>query len=143
MSLSVLMPHEALAQVALPELKNVRDYVLAPDDWLIVCGGFEDRAIGVLEIAAATQAPFHVLLVRYEPHLAANKVDAIRSICERAGLSVHEAVYDTQSPAGFGDELTTLLTECCGRVFLDVSAMSRLLIVQAMVALGARTGPTH
>jgi len=140
MSLSVLTPHETLAQLAKPELKAVRHYVLSPDDWLVVCGGFEDRALGVLENAVATQTPFHVLLIRYEPHLAQNKADAIYAICAQAGVSVQEAVYNLQSPAGFGDTLTTMLSVCCGNIFLDVSGMSRLLIVQALVALAARPG---
>jgi hypothetical protein len=140
MSLSVLTPHETLAQLAKPKLKAVGSYALDPDDWLVVCGGFEDRALGVLENAVGTQTPFHVLLVRYQPHLAANKVDAIYSICAKAGVSVQEVDYNAQSPAGFGDTLTTMLSDCCGRIFLDVSAMSRLLIVQAMVALAARPG---
>ncbi len=47
-------------------------------------------------------ATIHVLLIRYEPHLAENKVDAIHAICARAGVSVQEAVYNLQSPAGNG-----------------------------------------
>src|SRR5437868_3807930 len=138
MSLSVLMPHETLAQLALPDMIDVRTYVLSRDDCLVLCGGFEDRAVGVLENAISTQTPFHVILIRYEPQLAANKVGAIRSMCAGAGVSVRELAYNTQAPAGFGDALATLLAEHRGKVFLDVSAMSRLLIVQAIVALGGR-----
>jgi hypothetical protein len=139
MSLIVLKPNETLEKLVLPELNNVRNYKLFPDDWLIVCGGFEDRAIGVLQNAVATQTPFRVLLIKYEPHLSVNRVDEIYTICTRAGLMVREVVYNTQSPSGFGDTATDLLSDCCGRVFLDVSAMSRLLVVQLLVALGART----
>ena len=138
MSLAVLMPHEVLKETRKPELQTVIRYSLNADDWLVLCGGFEDRAVGVLKNAISTQTPFQVLLIKYEPHLGANKVDEIYSMCAKAGISIREAIYNTQCPAGFGENLTALLSDCHGRVFLDVSAMSRLLIVQLMLALGAR-----
>jgi len=138
MSLSVFTPHEILTRLAKPNLETINHYALAPDDILVVCGGFEDRAIGVLQNAVATQTPFQVLLIRYEPHLTANKVQEIHDTCARAKVAVQEAVYNLQSPAGFGDTLARILSECRGKIFLDVSGMSRLLIVQAIVALSAR-----
>lgn len=140
MSLIVLNPNETLERRVLPALSNIEKYVFFPDDWLIVCGGFEDRAIGVLQNAVATQTPFHILLIKYDPHLSVNRVDEVNAICRRNGLSVHEVVYNLQSPSGFGDTVADFLSESCsGRVFLDVSAMSRLLVVQLLVALGTRT----
>ena len=46
--------------------------------------------------------------------------------------------YDRQNPAGFGAVLSEKIAGIKGRIFLDVSAMSRLLIVQSLVALRER-----
>jgi hypothetical protein len=135
---AVLMPHELLNAVEKPGLETVTGYRLNPEDWLVLCGGFEDRAIGVLNSALGAQTPFNVLLIKYEPHLPANKVDEIRAACSKAGVAISEAIYNIQRPMGIGEVLEELLSECQGRVIVDVSAMSRLLIVQVMVALGAR-----
>ena len=137
-SLTVLTPSEALANIAAPTLQTVDQFSLAPEDWLIVCAGFEERALAVLENAIAIQSQFQVVLICYEPHVSENKADEIRTFCTQAGIPLVEAIYDRQAPAGFGDVLTACLSGCEGRIVVDISAMSRLLIVQILVALSAR-----
>jgi hypothetical protein len=138
MNLIVKTPDEILVGLPRPELEIARAIGLSPDDWLIICAGFEDRSLTALEKGIASRAPFNVLLVLYEPFLRENKADCIRRLCKRAGLRTVERTYDRQDPSGFGDTLSCVLANCRGRVFLDVSAMSRLLIVQAIVALQRR-----
>jgi hypothetical protein len=139
MNLSVQTPDERLAALAKPSVETVTQFALAPEDWLVICAGFEDRVLAVLQNAVSSQAPFNVLLVRYEPVFQENKADAILEITRRAGIRVTELTYNRQEPAGFGNTLVEQLSACRGRIFVDVSAMSRLLIVQVLVALGART----
>ena len=128
-------PDEVLAAIAKPQLEPVEQFVLSPGDWLIVCGGFEDRALAVLESAAINQTPFNVILVLYEPFVAQNRADDIREICRTRSIKIVELSYDRQEPAGFGDMLVEKIPASKGRVFIDISGMSRLLIVQTLVAL--------
>ena len=67
-SLTVLTPAEALANIAAPTLQTIDRFMLDTEDWLVVCAGFEDRALAVLENAIANQSQFHVVLINYEPH---------------------------------------------------------------------------
>jgi hypothetical protein len=119
-----------------PSLEPVNEFRLQQDDWLILCGGFEDRALAVLRDAISHQSRLNVLLVRYQPAVHENKNDAVADICR--GANVVGIDYDRQNPQGFGIRLMEILSTCRGRVFVDVSAMSRLLIVQILVALGTR-----
>lgn len=138
MNLEVQTPAEWLGTVVKPSLEMVIQFDLASDDTLIVCGGFEDRSIGVLQNAAAKRTSFNVLLILYEPFVAENKAAAIRDLCAKVGLRVEEVEYDRENPTGFGAVLISKLSNRGGRIYLDVSGMSRLLMVQSLVALGNR-----
>ena len=139
MNLTVQTPDEWLVALAKPDFETVTHYVMAPDDWLIICAGFEDRALAVLQNAVSMQRPFNVLLVHYAPHFQENKSNIIQKIILDAGINISEVTYDRQEPAGFGSTMLEKLSVCRGRIFVDVSAMSRLLIVQVLVALGKRS----
>ena len=134
----VQTPDEILATMPKPQLETVDRFALYSEDWLVVCGGFEDRAVAILESAVAHKTPFNVVLVLYEPFIAQNRTDDIRKICRTAGIRVVELSYNRQEPAGFGNTLVETLAGSRGRVFIDISGMSRLLIVQALVALKKR-----
>lgn len=138
MNLIVQTPDEKLADLIKPGLETVSQFVFDQKDWLIVCAGFEERAVGVLQSAASSQIPFNVLMVRYDPFLKENKIDIIRDICQRSRINIVEITYNRQEPTGFGGKLLEQLDSCQGHIYVDVSAMSRLLIVQILVALGTR-----
>lgn len=131
----VQTPDEILAAMSKPQLETVDRFILSPEDWLVVCGGFEDRALAVLENAAANKTPFNVVLVLYEPRVEQNRAEDIRKICRNGGIRVKELYYNRQEPAGFGNALVETLPPSGGRIFIDISGMSRLLIVQVLVAL--------
>ena len=138
MNLEVQTPAEWLGTVVKPPLESVVQFAFASDDTLVVCGGFEDRSIGVLQNAAANGASFNVLLILYEPFVAENKASAIRELCGRCSLRIEEVVYDRENPTGFGTVLISKLSNREGRIYLDISGMSQLLMVQSLVALGSR-----
>jgi len=108
------------------------------DDCLVVCAGFEDRALGALKNAAGAGTGFSVLIIDYRPFLEENRLAEIRALCAAKHLRTVELTYDRQNPAGFGAVLGDKIGGVKGRIFLDVSAMSRLLIVQSLVALRDR-----
>jgi hypothetical protein len=116
-------------------MEKVDAFTLSPDDWLVICAGFEDRALAVLKSAVSTGTRFSVVLILYLPFVPENKADEIRKLCQAARIPISELTYNRQEPAGFGNILVKFLSECRGRVFLDISGMSRILIVQVLVAL--------
>jgi hypothetical protein len=138
MNLTVQTPDERLAVLAKPAIEIVTQYLIAPEDWLIISAGFEDRALAVLQNAVARQRPFNVLLVHYEPHFQENHSDILSKTMQEAGINFSEVTYDRREPAGFGNTILEKLSVCQGRIIVDISGMSRLLIVQVLVALGTR-----
>ena len=136
--LRVARPDERLAALTKPLLQPTAQFRLQADDCLVVCAGFEDRALGVLRNALTAGTRCAVLIIDYLPFIAENRLPEIRSLCETAKLRKTEVTYDRQNPAGFGVVLVERLAGVPGRIFLDVSAMSRLLIVQSLVALRKR-----
>lgn len=131
----VRRPDEKLASVTMPVLQPTSQLRLDSADCVVVSAGFEDRAQGVLRNAAAAGSDFKVVIVNYLPFLAENRLDQIRSFCQEAKLKTVVATYDRQNPAGFGAVLAETVSGVRGRIFLDISGMSRLLIVQSLVAL--------
>jgi hypothetical protein len=136
--LRVARPDERLAALAKPALQPIAQFHLETDDCLVVCAGFEDRALGVLHNAAAAGRAFGVLIIEYLPFVSENRTNDIRTFCETANLRTDTVVYDRQNPAGFGVTLLERIERFKGRIILDISAMSRLLIVQSLVALRGR-----
>jgi hypothetical protein len=123
----VQTPDEILSVMPKPQLVTVDRFPLSEEDWLVVCGGFEDRALAFLKSAVASKTNFNVVLVLYEPFVAQNRVDDIRTICRNAGIRVVELSYNRQEPAGFGNTLVKTLPVNCGQVFIDISGMSPTL----------------
>jgi hypothetical protein len=136
-NLKIETPDEVLARLPKPVLEPVDSLRVQPTDWLVVCGGFEDRSLAVLRNAIAQEPALNVILIHYRPAVHENKNDRVREICA-ASANVIALEYDRQNPQGFGTSLVEALSGRRGRVFVDVSAMSRLLIVQILVALGTR-----
>ena len=134
----VLRIDEKLAALPKPEIQPVESISLDSQDCLILCAGFEDRVLAALDSALVGGKRFKVVVVNYLPFSPHNRSEIIRKKCIQHGLEMFGITYDRQNPAGFGEPLVQAMSNCNGRVFLDVSGMSRLLIVQALVALGNR-----
>jgi len=134
----VFRSDERLAAFKKPTLQPTSQFKLNAEDCLVVCAGFEDRAVAVLRNALIVSAGFSVILVNYLPFVPENRIDEIRGLCHERKLPIIPATYDRQNPGGFGSLLLEKIAGVKGRVFLDVSAMSRLLIVQSLVAFASR-----
>jgi len=114
------------------------DFVpLNNDDTLILCAGFEDRAIKAFELALESgKTGFKLLIIEYLPLVRENKIDEIINKCEKYSIPYKRLVYDRQNPSGIGNKLLGILKPDGSRIFVDISGMSRLLIVQILSVLG-------
>lgn len=74
----------------------------------------------------------------YLPHNDTNKWPQIVAACKTAGVELKPIIYDRRNPTGAGEKLTESIRKSGRRLYLDISAMSRLLIVQAITAIGSR-----
>ena len=100
---------------------------------LVLCGGFEDRALGALANFAGAE-DLSIALVRYRPEHGSNKDGDVKRWARERAVKLVECPYDRQWPAGGGEAVVELLG-AAKHVYVDVSGMSRLLIVQIVVAL--------
>lgn len=131
----ILRTDEQLGMVSWPAIQKVDVPILGPGDCLLVCAGFEERAVVTLNrICEAKKSGFTLGLVRYLPNQHENKIEELREISRQAALQVIDFIYNRKSPSGIGEELRCFTQEF-DRVFVDISGMSRLLIVQTLVAL--------
>jgi len=130
---------ERLLSILKPELFPIEDLSIGPNDLFVVCGGFEDRATAVIQTVVASKC--HILLINYEPIFKENKTSEIRGIAARVAAPLTEITYDRQNPGGFGEQLSAIAAAHSGRVIIDISAMSRILIVQLISALIERGEP--
>lgn len=128
-------PDETLLAISKPSLTELGDLALTEGDTLVLSAGFEDRAFAFLNSALASGRKFRVIVVEYLPHNPQNRIAAARAAAAQRGIAVDVLTYDRENPIGFGDLLVASLGNRSGRTFLDISGMSRLLIVQTLVAL--------
>ena len=129
----VMRADEGLALVEWEEPRVLDGETIPARSALVLCGGFEDRAIGVLRCFEVAQ-DLTIILVRYLPEYPENRDEDILEWAKRKGGDVRECIYDRQAPAGGGEAVVDRLRGA-DHVFVDVSGMSRLLIVQIVVAL--------
>ena len=131
----VLRMDERLSTVDWPGLREIEVPRAGAGDCLLVCAGFEERAVTTLRrICETGRSGFSLGVVTYLPGYKENKAEELREIGRGANLQMTEFVYDRENPAGIGEELKPF-AQSFNRVFVDISSMSRLLIVQTLVAL--------
>jgi hypothetical protein len=134
MNLSVHTPADTLASVPRPSLERVTNLSLGLGDCLIMCAGFEDRVFGALNAVSEGSERFDVILVNYLPDVRENRGDEIRAHCAKKNIPLASITYDREHPSTFGSELVSVVGNRSGSIYIDISAMSRLLIVQVLVA---------
>jgi hypothetical protein len=131
----ILRIDERLASFEKPAMESFDNFSLVSGDVLVVCAGFEERAICVLQKSVRAGKGFRVLVVDYLPPYSDNRIDELIGLCQESKLEWERLRYDRQNPAGFGETLIERLGDAARRIILDISGMSRLLIVQSIVAL--------
>lgn len=119
-----------------PEQCEIEHLQLQNGDVLLVCGGFEDRAMTVINMAAISKVSgVTVLDFEYLPAVDSNHYPQIRKLCIDAGWKHIRVEYDRCNPSGIFDNVRRNLPSDIHRLYVDISGMSRLLIVQLIVGL--------
>lgn len=126
---------ERLAGIAWPSLESIQIPDIENDSCVLLCAGFEDRAVeSIRRICDAYQSRFSLGIIKYLPDLIQNKLEELRAISSKSNVDVTEFVYNREKPAEMGESLCHF-SQSFKHVYVDISGMSRLLIVQILVAL--------
>ena len=127
-------PVEEILAEEKPILQLIETVEVEAEDILIGCAGFEERATEVI-LKRLSRNVRKTVVVDYRPAVVSNRLEEIANECQERGIPHQVVKYDREDPAGFGEILATACRGCTGRILMDISGMSRLLIVQSVVAL--------
>lgn len=134
---NVLRIDRKLYNLEKPPLVPIKNVAPNKGDILILCAGFEDRVMTALDSAIDSgKIDFSLVLIEYLPRVDENKTEEVENKCKEYGISVQRLLYDRESPSGIGEKLLNIIKPEGGRIFVDISGMSRLLIVQLLATLG-------
>jgi len=127
---------EILSQFKKPCLKKIEDIYVSETDVLITCAGFEERAVEAMHhLIPVKDKSFLVIICDYLPYVSENRLDEMIAICANKKMKYKKMIYDRENPAGIAEDIQYELRHREGRIYIDISGMSRLLIVQLLVSL--------
>ena len=134
-NIQALRVDERLGKIAWPVPQKIDVPSIGREDCILICAGFEDRAVEALNrIYKSGRTGVSIGVIDYRPPYPQNKIEEILEISQKANLRIKKFIYDREKPTGIGEKLYEF-TKDSKRVFVDISGMSRLLIVQILVAL--------
>jgi hypothetical protein len=139
----VQRPHEKLQNLNFPLMTAVTTIGVHQDDVVIVAAGFEDRAMRVLQLVTNEAKKIKIIVIEFLPFNSSNKLKEILQTCENHLGFIDHIVYDRENPTGIGEVILNCISNVSGRIFIDISAMPRLLIVQLIVAIGQSPHTLH
>lgn len=136
----VLRQDEILRAIDYPALQEFTTLDVASGDIFILAAGFEDRVLACIKCAQASGKSFSVLAVNYLPGISENLFVDVISFCSSHEIPIEFIDYNRNMPYEFGMALqqNVLIKNCSNKIYIDISAMSRLLIVQTLYALRNR-----
>lgn len=130
-----LRADECLSRIEWPVLREGELPRITRGSCLIVCAGFEERALAAWRrICQLEDKNFSIGLITYLPFYSQNQTSMFYDMCQNTGIPVAEIPYDRRDPSGIGDKIKDFV-HSSDRVFIDISGMSRLLIIQTLVSL--------
>ena len=130
----LLRVDEDLCRLEWPVPTPIERLHLGPRTCVVVAAGFEERAIAGLSRAQNASENFHVCLIRYRPLVEENRESELLQLCQKMNASVETVEYDREEPSGVGTSVAHC-TRKFNEIFVDISGMSRLLIVQLIASI--------
>jgi len=141
---SVVRIEDRLNDLEKPKLQIKENVTFEPGGALIICGGFEDRATGILDdLIFSKEKDVSVILLVYEPEIKQNKTNEIEKMCRESGYSVKRLLYPRHARFGIGEKILALVEQVPGKIIIDISGMSRLPIIQSIVAFSRASRKFH
>jgi hypothetical protein len=126
---------ERLAAACKPSVLREPELILQADDLLVLCAGFEERSVAWLRrLVQSGSRRFSVLVCEYHPAVPQNRGGEVRALIAEADGRLLSMPYSREEPAGAGERVLEAARGMRGRTWVDISGMSRLLIVQIVVA---------
>ncbi len=129
-----------VTSIAAPMLKPLEMDSLAPSSLYIGAAGFEDRALAVLKSLETVGGRFHhAVAVDYRPYNPRNRrsefEEKARAICDHISWES----YNRFQPEQFAEALIRIrdLSRSSSEVVVDISAMSKMLVVTILHGLRA------
>ena len=137
----LLRTDERLRAFCWPAVYKIDFPLVRRGECLVVCAGFEERSVDALRrMYEAGAHGMSLIIITYLPAYETNRIDTLRTYGRRAQFGIAEVSYNRHEPTGIGESVLGRIGSC-DRVVIDISGMSRLLIVQLLVAMLARGGP--
>lgn len=106
--------------------------------------GFEDRATSFLDWAISKNMRVdNAIAIEYRPYNKQNRVDLFKEKLNNVKAHTICAVFDRYDPQKFSKEILLPVLESLGsgRVLIDISAMSKFLIMVVLYALKDKPNP--
>ena len=118
-----------------PHAKKISDIEISGESLFITCAGFEERSIAALkQISHINGKSLHVIIFDYLPFYKQNRLEEMVHICKRHHITIDKIIYDRENPTGVYDDFNKVLKTQVKRIYIDISGMSRLLIIQMLVS---------
>ena len=123
------------ASISWPELEVISCPNAEGNSCMVMCAGFEDRSlVNLRRMKESGVTGVDLIVVEYLPRYEQNQIGNVEELARYAMCNTQKLVYDREDPAGFGRDLRRVCSQYT-RVVVDISAMSRLLIVQTLVSI--------
>jgi len=132
----ILRLDKRLKKYSFPSLNQISVLDISQNDVLVVCAGFEDRSIAILKkIVELGISDISIVFVDYKPFVEENQFSEVKKICDESGYTFVRVTYDRETPAGAAYEIIDGIILKNNKIWIDISGMSRFLIVQLIEAL--------
>ena len=131
----ILRIDEKLRNINKPHAKKINNIEISDESLFITCAGFEERSVEAFkQICNINRKPLHVIIFDYLPFYKQNRLAEIEHICKRDRITFDKIIYDRENPSCVYDDLNKVLKNQIKRIYIDISGMSRLLIIQLLVS---------
>ena len=138
--MGVLRWDERLARSAWRPPEQLAKPTISRIDCMVMCAGFEERCtVALRRVLEYDVIPSRIIMITYQPSYAENRREELYRISRSVGVDLIEVTYDRRDPAGIGNEVASFVRGF-NKVVVDVSGMSRFLIVQIVVELVTDNG---
>lgn len=122
----------------MPPIKSIEKIEMGDGDLFITAAGFEDRCMAALEMATIydIKGDKKFLIFEYLPFIKENNILKIKKLLDRPNYKLSVYQYNREAPYGVFNDLIKQINRIEGNIFIDISGMSKLLIVQLLNLMG-------